>query len=257
MNRPRALLAACVLAVTVFAGDAFVRGERAFEQRDYAAAAAAFAEAIAEAGDDAPAEWRYDHALAAFAMGALDAAQASADRAAAQGGADLRRRSLHLLGSIEWKRAEAAAAMAAQVEAEPFLFDQAIERVMQARAHWIDAATSEAPRLESIRNAERALLLLQRLREQKAEKDRQKKAAGAKQRPMGVSDAKDSGDEKVGGDRNGSKDQQDNPLAPLQVELSKEQLDRVFEKLEQKEREKLQLRRSLREQRGGNVERDW
>jgi hypothetical protein len=257
MNRPRALLAASLLAVTAFAGDAFLRGERAFGQRDFVAAAAAFAEAIAEAGENAPPEWRYDHALASFAAGKLEDAEASAQRAAAVGSEGLRQQALHLLGCVEWKRAEAAAAMAAQVEAEPFLFDQAIERVSKARACWIDAATGDAPRPESVRNAERALLLLQRLREQKAEKDRQRKAAGAKQRPMGVPDARDSGNEKAGQGKDGQKDQQDNPLAPLQVELTKEQLDRMFEKLEQKDREKLQLRRSLRAQRGGNAERDW
>ena len=257
MNRRKHLLAACLIAVTAFAGEAWMRGERSFAQRDYAAAAAAFAEAIAEEGDHAPVEWRYDHALASFAGGSLDAAQASAERAAAHGEGALRSKALHLLGSVEWKRAEAVVAMAMQVEAEPFLFEQAIERTARARALWVDAATGDAPEGESVRNAERALLQLQRLREQKAQKERERKAAGGEQRPMAVPDAKEGGDEKPGDAKGRDKDEQDNPLAPLRVELTQEQLDSMFEKLEQKDREKLQLRRSLRAQRRGGAERDW
>ncbi len=258
MARTHKALAAGLVAVTaLLSSDGWLRGERAFAKADYAAAAAAFAEAIEQEGDRAPIEWRYDFALASYAAGSLDAALDSASRVAQQADGRLRQEALHLLGSIEWKRAEAIAAMAMQVEAEPFLFDQAIERVARARASWVDAAIGDDAAPESVRNAERALQRLEQLREQKAEKDRQRKAAGAKQKPMAVPDGKDSGEEKQGGNKDGEKDAQDNPLAPLQQELSREQVDRMFEKLEQRDREKLQLRRSLRAQRSTSAERDW
>ena len=258
MARTRKALAAGFVAIAaLLSSDGWLRGERAFAKADYAAAAAAFAEAIEQEGDRAPIEWRYDHALASFAAGSLDVASDSATRVAQQAEGALRQQALHLLGSIEWKRSEAIAAMAMQVEAEPFLFDQAIERVARARSNWVDAAIGEDAAEESVRNAERALQRLEQLREQKAEKDRQRKAAGAKQKPMAVPDGKDSGEEKQGGAKDGEKDMQDNPLAPLQQELSREQVDRMFEKLEQRDREKLQLRRSLRAQRSTSAERDW
>ncbi len=258
MARTRKALAAGFVAIAaLLSSDGWLRGERAFAKADYAAAAAAFAEAIEQEGDRAPIEWRYDHALASFAAGSLDVASDSATRVAQQAEGALRQQALHLLGSIEWKRSEAIAAMAMQVEAEPFLFDQAIERVARARSNWVDAAIGEDAAEESVRNAERALQRLEQLREQKAEKDRQRKAAGAKQKPMAVPDGKDSGEEKQGGAKDGEKDMQDNPLAPLQQELSHEQVDRMFEKLEQRDREKLQLRRSLRAQRSTSAERDW
>ena len=258
MARTRKALAAGFVAIAaLLSSDGWLRGERAFAKADYAAAAVAFAEAIEQEGDRAPIEWRYDHALASFAAGSLDVASDSATRVAQQAEGALRQQALHLLGSIEWKRSEAIAAMAMQVEAEPFLFDQAIERVARARSNWVDAAIGEDAAEESVRNAERALQRLEQLREQKAEKDRQRKAAGAKQKPMAVPDGKDSGEEKQGGAKDGEKDMQDNPLAPLQQELSREQVDRMFEKLEQRDREKLQLRRSLRAQRSTSAERDW
>ena len=104
---------------------------------------------------------------------------------------------------------------------------------------------------------ERALLRWDELQAAQAEKDRQKRAAGAKQRPMAVPEPKAGENDSNGEGRDGKTETHDNPLAPLQTELTQEEVQGLFLRLEQKEQQKLAVRRAQRTSPNAAVERDW
>jgi len=249
---------ACLAAALVFQGEGgFAAGERAFQQARFGDAAAAFAQEVAARGDDAPAELHYDLALAALAAGELAQAGDAIAQAARSDDAELQRRCAFVRGSVAWQRGEAAAKLALQVEAEPFAFKPALEQVALAGAEWRIAATGATDWPAARRNAERALRRFAELQQQRQRiEDERKRKAGAQSRPMAVPGG---GDDKAGGRGSGGdvQDAQDNPLAPLRTELSDAQVAELFARLQQKDEQARQLRRSQQQAARSAAERDW
>jgi len=252
----RAATTACLAAALVIqgAGD-FAAGERAYREGRFGDAAAAFAAEIAARGDAAPAELHYDLALAALAAGELAQAGDAVAQAARSDDAELLRRCAFVRGSVAWQRGEATAKLALQVEAEPFAFKPALEQIALAGAEWRIAATGATDWPAARRNAERAQRRFAELQQQKQRiEDERKRRTGAQARPLAVPGG---GDDKRGAGSGGDvQDSQDNPLAPLRTELSDAQVAELFARLQQKDEQARQLRRS-EQQRRSAVERDW
>ncbi len=225
------------------AEDPWTQGRARFAEGRHAEAAAALAAALAQRGDTAAPELHYDHALACYFADDLDAAQRSAEAAASSPA--LAPRALHLLASIEWRRGDTVAEMAMQVEAEPFLFRQAMERVARARALWQEAATGPSPASESVRNVERAVRRIEALQQAQLERDRRRKQQGAEQRPMAVPQGKDEGDA-PGKEGAANQTEEEAQVQPLQAELSPERLQAMFLQLDQRERQKRDERQTRR-----------
>ena len=134
--------------------------------------------------------------------------------------------------------------------AEPFAFDVAIAYAEKARRFWQLAAMDRPDWPEARRNVERALLKLEELKRRKAEWEEQRRRdADPRPRPQ-PKPRPQPGTERE------EVEQEAADLAQLQ-ELSPEAVRRLLEKLAEKEREKLALRRAEREKRTEGVERDW
>lgn len=149
-----------LLAIALL-GDPFAAGVRAFRAGAFAEALAAFDAAIAEAGDDAPAAWHYDRALAALHAGEWTAAEEACVEALRLGGAAWESRVAFARGCVAAARADEAARFAAQPDAIPSDWDLAIARGRAAFAAFASAAETHGEDLPAARrNAERALLRL-------------------------------------------------------------------------------------------------
>lgn len=250
------LLLTAVLATQ--GGGGFAAGERAFGEGRFEAAAVAFAAEVAARGDAAPAELHYDLALAWLNAGEVGKATAAIERAAATADPALLRRCAFVRGSIAWQRGAAATRLAQQVEAEPFAVKPALQQVDLARREWQAAAVGDPDWPEARRNVERALRQLAELQALQGRlEEARRRAQGAQERPLLVPNG--TGDQEGQGTGNDGKplDAQDNPLAPLRTELSAQAVENLFRVLDQKDRQKRELRRAQQTGAGRAAERDW
>ena len=185
----------------------------------------------------------YTRALAALRAGRLD----EAESAAAAGGPEIRVLCEFLRGNVAFARCEMVERQAEEPGAEPFAYDVAIAYGEKALRFWRHAAMSRADWPEARRNAERALLKLEVLQKKKADQDEQRRRESDPQpRPRPKPKPRPRGG-----------DAEADPNRPQLQQLSREQVMRLLEKLAEKEREKLALRRSRRKVRMAEVERDW
>lgn len=240
----------------------FAAAEQAYREGRFAEAQRAFAALETQAGAAASPELLFDLALAALANGEIELAEASVERAAARGDQAFAARRDFVLGNIAWARGQAAAALATQVEAEPFAFRPALMHIEAARNSWLRATLAsmqdQADRAAARRNVERAmlrLLELQQLRDA-AEARRRKESGGGDARPKLVPDGDDQGES--GNSRPGTDTATEaNELQPLTVELSAAELAAMFERLDSKAQEKRAMRRERKIAQRVSVERDW
>jgi hypothetical protein len=202
--------------------------------------------AFLEAGDDVTPAALYNRALAALAVGELRDAADVAERAAAEGEADVAARALFLRGNVAFARCELAEKQAATLEAEPFAFDIAIRFGESARNHWRDAAMTREDWPAARRNVERALLKIMTLERKKREAERRReKRSEPKPEPKPLPEP-------------GKEEVEDEPEADGAIaELTPEEVLRLFERLDRKEREKVELRRQERREKMAAVEKDW
>ena len=179
--------------------------------------------------DDAPAELHWNLALAALAEGKLVEAEIAAEKAAVYGGPAFERRRDFLFGNADYRRCERAEVLSQRPEAGAPELDAAIEHARAALAHWMDAARPDDD-LAARRNAQRVLekmaileAKLDFMREQaKKNPKREEKRPPEEKRP---------------------EQRERRLLSAVTGELSPAQVKRLMERLEEKRREKLALRR--------------
>jgi len=217
------------------------RAREAYEAGRYEDAHAAFL----DAGDDVSAPALVNRALAGLMAGQLRDAAEMAKRATVEGTGEVAARAMFLHGNVAFAQCTLAERQADTLEAEPFAFDIAIRYGEAARDHWRDAAMTREDWPEARRNVERALLKLMTLRNKKREaaKRREKKSEPKPEPKPRPAPGKEEVEEKPGD--------------PAIAALSAEQVLRLFERLEEKEREKIELRREQRRERMATVEKDW
>jgi hypothetical protein len=200
-------------------------------------------------GDDG-ARVLFNQAVAAIRGGDLVTAEIAAEKAAARGGALFEARRDFVLGCAAFLRAEREEIKIYGPQGAKAV-DAAITHVERALAFWQSASAGETDWPEARRNAERALLELSELRSKKDElgKDPQK---APKPKPQPASEDPAASPQDPGVDKRPA------PRPDPQVsELSPEQIARVLERLSEKEKEKIRLRRAEQQARRASVERDW
>lgn len=242
MRVPIAIL--CFASLLPGCGDATV-GLDAYREGRFEDAHTEISRAVEEQGENAPARLRYNHALAALRAGRIGEAEASSKRAAAVAEApEVVAIAAFLLGNVAFARCELAERQARTLEAEPFAFEVAIRFGEIARDAWQRAAMSRADWPIARRNVERALLMLESLKDRQTRAKR-KKEGRPEPRPVPLPEP--DPDEPPEGPE----------TEPGEKELSTGEVLALFERLAEKEREKRALRLSARRSRMQDVERDW
>ena len=193
-------------------------------------AAALFGRALDALGDNRPRE-----------------AEAAAEAAARRGGEPYAALLDFLRGNTAFSRCLLAEKQAAMPQSEPFAYDLAINYARSARDAWRRAAASRADWPRARRNVERALLKIEDLERQKAQRERPRKRTDPQPKPRPKAKPTPKSE----------------PTPPkeakpeLQVEeLPPAELKKLLDRLAQREREKRALRRSQRKARMAG-ERDW
>jgi hypothetical protein len=252
-----------LLALAGFPGcDSHAEAARAYAEARFEDASRVLARHVDAAGEDAPAELRWNRALAALRAGDLAAAETAVRAVGAGADPELAALSDFLAGNVAFARAELAEAQARTPEAEPFAFDVAITHAEAARRSWILAATSRDDWPAARRNVERALAKLDDLRRQKDEKSRNQQKGrepGAKGAPRpaagpGEAPPRPLPEAPQGtGDPAGEAPDAAGPAA----ELSREDVLRLFEKLAEKDRQKADVRRAAQQAQRTGAGKDW
>jgi hypothetical protein len=237
------------LLILLAACGAYEAGVEAYRQERFREARSVFAELEEAAGDGAPARLGFNRALAALRAGDLGDAEASAKRAADRGDEEVAALCVFLRGNVAYARCVLAERQAATAAAEPFALDVAIKYAQEARRLWQLAAMSRSDWPAARRNVERALRKLEELERKKAAEDeRRKKQSEPQPVPVPQPNAPEAQPEES---------DLDAEVTPQLKELQPDQVLRLIELLERKEREKLALRRAQRATRTAEVERDW
>ncbi|MBD3163215.1 MAG: hypothetical protein GF328_14020 [Candidatus Latescibacteria bacterium] len=244
-QRTAALTLLALAAVLAGCGD---RGEgaRAYREGRFDDAHAAFVAASEAEGEPASPELLHDRALAALRAGELRDAESAAQRALELADPEIVPRIEFLLGNIAFARSLLAERQARAVEAEPFAIEVAIRRAKSARDRWRRAAMGRRDWPEARRNVERALRKIRELESLRKEPEG-KKERTLDPRPLPVPDP---------GPEERRTDPDAEPEAQLN-ELTPEQVATLFDRLSEKEREKLEVRRARRRARMAEVEKDW
>lgn len=237
--RGAALLAVALLAT---AGDgAFEAGRAAYEAGEFDRALEAFSAAIAAAGEHAPPELWFDQALCALRAGRLDEAEAAGHRAALLGGDPFVGLRDFLIGNVAFERCALAERQAEAPLAEPMAWDVALAFADSARASWQAAAVSRPDWPEARRNVERALRRIEELLRRKEAAAAQAARAGSTEPRIEESQAPP--DSEAGPEERLTEER---PIAPVEAELTGEELAQLPERLLERERAKVELRRSRR-----------
>ncbi len=250
----RSALAGLLLPALLAAGavDELSEGIRAFLEGRFRDALAAFERAEAAAGDDAPPEILLNRALAALRLGEIDMAEAAAARAAARGGADFAALEVFIRGSTDFVRCERAEAATDLPNAPLRAFDTAIAHAERARIRWQEAATARPDWPEARRNAERAILKIEELRERRERSREARRPKESRPVPRPVPETRESAPE-----TDGPRVPEEAPRPPAAArELSEAEVQALLRTLAEKEKERRKSRRAERETRtaGG---RDW
>ncbi len=239
MPRPSHLTTPLLLAVLLPGGDdPLVDGIEAYAEGRFADALAAFRRAADAAGDDAPAALWHNIALAALQCDATRDAEIAAEIAAARSGPAQYRERDFVLGNAAFARSRRAARQAEGPEAGPAVLALALLEAERAAAHWRRAATRGADWPAARRNAERALRLAAALRE------RMRAQTGGSQR-----DASERPPEPRA-DTTGT-------APPPPAATMDDLVQRLLDKLNQRDAEKRALRRRREAATRVVVDKDW
>lgn len=230
-------------------GDEFSRGVRAYQEGRFKEALEAFSEDEKAAGNSASAELLHNKAMAALRAGELLVAEYSAEKVVVRGGPGFAAWRDFLMGSTAYARSEKAEAKANKPDAEPSAFEEAIAHAEIARNYWQLAAARRSDWPEARRNVERALLKLKELKGRKEAAEQQKIKKKEKKKIEIQIDPRLQSDP--------TNRQQVSRIDPLLDELSPELVKRLYDKLEEKKREKISLRRTRQRMQSAEVEKDW
>jgi hypothetical protein len=188
-------------------------------------------------------------ALAALQRGELDAAAQAAARAADLGGERYLPWRDFLFGNVAFARCEQAARLAELPEGGLPALEEALARARAARDHWQRAAASRADWPRARRNVERALLTIEELERRKTALLRRKPSPPALPPPLRPPPSPD---------RDPGKEPPTAVAPPPQLaELDPDQIERLFERLDEKERQRVAVRRERRRATSASVEQDW
>ncbi len=243
----RALVVAIALAAPLAAqvdAAAVAAGVAAYRAGEHAAAFAAFQEQAARAGDDVPSEVRWNLALAALRVHrSLDAETAVAPWLRASDPAD--RSAAEFVGAMaSFQRAERAAAAARLPDAEPLAWAMAMQAMERSVASFVQAAATRGGWPEAERNATRArarLAELQRERDAAAQRDPRTEQAPQPPPPPPAPAAPP----------------EDAPVELAAAPLSAAELARLRQRVAQRDREKLAIRRESQRAAVRAGERAW
>jgi hypothetical protein len=258
-----AVVVAAALAVTGCGGAS--EGERAYRAGRFDVASAAYIRAIDSSGPDASPELLYDAALATLRAGSDMAVVEKLTMAAkAHGSPDVVALCDFLEGNAAWARGQLAKRQATGPEAEPFAFDWAVKQARKARDAWVRAAATRDDWPQARRNVERSLLEIDLLERMKADAERNRKSGRTPggeptPRPAPAQPREDAPDLQPPEPPPAAAGDTGEPAAAeaQTAELSPDEVRRLLDRLAQKEREKLALRRARRAQGQADVERDW
>jgi hypothetical protein len=225
--------------------DASADGARAYREGRFKDAAAELSRAAKDAGDGAPAELVYDAALASLRAGDLAAAESSAQAAGKRGG-EFAALADFVRGNASYARSALSETQADRPESEPFAFDVAIKQAETARDAWARAAVTRDAWPEARRNVERALIAIERLTAKKLARQNQPKKSAEQNKPLPLPQPKVD-----------PKDKKETAADVEVADLSADEVRRLFDVLAAKEKEKRETRRTRRDIKGAEVERDW
>jgi hypothetical protein len=262
-DRPKAPLTALALLLCVAGCDRTAAGIERYRAGLYPEALAAFRDAEQRAGDGASPELLYDHALAAVRAGEPAEVDAAADAAAAHGGPEFAALREFLRGNAAYARAETAEFQADLPMAPPDSLDRAIAHATTARDAWTRAAVARGDWPAAQRNVRRAEILIDHLKEKKAAGGKGDRVAGGRPKPKIVAGEKPPENPDAPPLPEPPRPQRDAPSAtktaadaPV-VPLTRAEVLRLLDRLDAKEREKLDLRRARRAEQPADVEKDW
>ena len=168
-----------------------------------------------------------------------------------------------LEGNAAFARSEEAERAAKQAGADPTTLDFAIVRAEDAVAFWRKAAVTRDDWPEARRNVERGLLLLKRLRAAQAEKNKKpdsKPSEPSDAKPVPPPDAKPlvPPPPPPPPPPPKSSDGAESPKPEASTpDLTPEQVMKLLEVLQEKEKQKLAARRADRRARSLDVDKDW
>jgi hypothetical protein len=227
-------------------------------------ALAALRDAERRAGDAASPELLYDHALAAVRAGEPAEVDAAADAAAARGGPEFAALREFLRGNAAYSRAETAEFQADLPAAPPDSIDRAIAHAQTARDAWTRAAAARGDWPAANRNVQRAAILIDVLKAKKAAGGKNDRVAGGRGKPKIVAGEKppENSDappmpEPPRPQRDATPDKRTAAAEAPVVPLTRAEVLHLLDRLDAKEREKLDLRRARRAEQPADVERDW
>ena len=200
----KTILLNLILALPL-AGDPFADGLRHYAAGEYAEAVSAFREALKESPDDP--RLNYNLALALWRIGAMEAAETAAEKAAALSKGTLDGRRDGVLGNIRYDQARAVAdakpaaatspgSPTAPANAGPDL-QKALDLVGQAKTHFQRGVVANQP-IDPVllRNFERAIRFEEELKKRQEEQEKQQSDDKNKQDDKNKSDDKSKQDDK-------------------------------------------------------------
>ncbi len=273
-----------ILSFSLWAGEEhpFLKGMDAYREGRFQEALEAFVQAEAAAGEDASPELLYNKAMSALRAGEIEQVESTVEKAAARGGNEFSALRDFLYGNVAFERCLKAQEKASQPGAEPTSFDAAISQAQAAKQFWELAAMSRPDWPEARRNVERVVKKLEELKKQKEEAEKKKneekkdqkkdeESKDEEKKPDENSKKEDSQEKKedqapkeqepkseqTPEQKEDSEKSQQAQAQPQAIEVSPEEMKQLFEKLDEKEKEKQQLRKTLHRTRKAKVEKDW
>jgi len=226
-------------------GDPFAAAVAHYRAGRHAEAFAGFGALRGSSGTAPGAELLVGFSLAALRLQRTAEAEGAARELAALADARDRADGAFLLGLAAFQRAERAEAAAKLQDPEPGAFDAALQAVDQAIGQWLAADRARDGWPEAVRNAERAAHKRRQLQQDRAaaERDRpqSRKEPAPEARPKTESDPEP---------------QQVDPELTAAA-LPAQELARLLDRLQQREREKRLVRQAQQRAAASAGERDW
>lgn len=193
----------------------------------------------------------FNQSTAALRAGDLVVAEIAAEKAAAHGGPLAWPRRDFIRGNAAFVRCDREELKAYGPAGGVRAIDAALRFAEQARDAWTKAAASRENWPEARRNVERAILKIQKLRAMKEEAESKPNEPPPK-KPQPLPAAESGEPQDPGTERRPA------PRARATTnELTPEQVAALMDRLAEKEREKVRVRRADQQARRAQVERDW
>lgn len=232
--------------VTASVPASFAEAVASYRTGSYAEAHAVFQSLLAVAGAAAGSELLGNAALAALRLQRPGDAEPAAQRLTELGDSESRALGAFLLGHAALQRCQTATAAAKLQDAEPGAWAAAERAAGSAVEHWLQADTVRGGWPEAVRNAERAARLRDEVQAQRQAAERNRpppKQEPDRPEPKPTPRPETTPEEQV-------------PEA-VQTRLSNQDLARLLERLQQKDREKRLARQAQQRATAVAGERDW